>query len=65
MPQVKPEITAVSNNIEIIPPEIKVIKPIPLRIYRAAKQSREIKNTLSNIDDNFSAKALIILAIKS
>jgi len=53
MPQVKPEITAVTSNAMITPPAIKVIRLIPLKIYRVAKASRERKKTLSNMAFNF------------
>jgi hypothetical protein len=49
MLQVNPDITAVINSSEMIPPGRKVIKPIPLRKYRAIKPIREIKNMLGNM----------------
>ena len=53
MPQVKPEITAVISNAVITPPAIKVIRPIPLKIYRVAKPIEERKKTLSNMAFDF------------
>jgi hypothetical protein len=50
IPQHKPDITAVINNAVIIPPGINVIIPIPLRMYRAKKPIREMKNMLSSIE---------------
>jgi len=53
MPQVKPEITAVISKAEITPPAIKVIIPIPLKIYKIAKPIAEIRKTLDNMAFNF------------
>ena len=49
IPQLKPEITVESSNSVITPPEIKVIRPIPLSTYKMANPTRERKNTFSNI----------------
>lgn len=42
---------AVINKTIIIPPGRKVIRPIPLIMYRVIKAVREIKNILNNIGD--------------
>lgn len=53
IPQLKPDITAVINKIVIIPPGKKVIKPIPLSIYKATKLIREIKNIFGSTTFQF------------
>jgi len=50
IPKVKPDITALISKTIIIPPEIKVIMPIPLRMYKVMKPIRDIENILSSID---------------
>ena len=53
MPQVKPEMTIAISKSVITPPAIKVIKPIPLKIYRVAKPSEESKKILGNMVFDF------------
>ena len=49
MPQIKPDIIVVISSAMMIPPDKKVIKPIPLRTYRVRKPIRERKNILLNM----------------